>query len=519
MESWGVVGVSYGDSGFCGSPSSLINFAEGAFAIAATIDVPTLTCLPLVTADGRIIPSVWSSRYPSLVSTFLGFILVSRARGRHVKVFDCVERIDDTITLLSGIYLLLTSLIPFSIKSTLTWGRLSTFDGAYAILLFQILYILLDLVSLATLYYAKKSNLFYPIILENKAKSSTLIDISREVRLHGNEATQKKTRHRHFVALVAQLCITISINILIIPLGFINRFFALAIIMLFSTLAMKRVLVRIPYFQQWFQGELPQPLNKDRLMSFRDNMFSILATLLVLGVEIPTEGEERAYWAVHKQIFTHIVALPTAWRQLDHMVLAMTCYVPFAAIQASKSLPQGSVKGTANCPSVNTEYSGNITSGVSSDPVFVFYAMNTVIALVYVMFWLALTWKFSHFLSKDSTLVAWRPLVLAKCLVIPLASLIGLLLSVISNQKLAMAAILSVPILWVFCGRMTRKTIQRRTNTRVEKRLTMSHVGLSMGETAVDMLQAPLLTEGSHDMEGSDVTSSIDKSHGAHASA
>lgn len=82
-----------------------------------------------------------------------------------------------------------------------------------------------------------------------------------------------------------------------------------------------------------------------------------------------------------------------------------------------------------------------------------------------------------------------------------------------------MAAILSVPILWVFCGRMTRKTIQRRTNTRVEKRLTMSHVGLSMGETAVDMLQAPLLTEGSHDMEGSDVTSSIDKSHGAHASA
>lgn len=28
-------------------------------------------------------------------------------------------------------------------------------------------------------------------------------------------------------------------------------------------------------------------------MSFRDNMFSILATLLVLGVEIPTEGEER----------------------------------------------------------------------------------------------------------------------------------------------------------------------------------------------------------------------------------
>lgn len=76
---------------------------------------------------------------------------------------------------------------------------------------------------------------------------------------------------------------------------------------------------------------------------------------------------------MHKQIFTHIVALPTAWRQLDHMVLAMTCYVPFAAIQASKSLPQGSVKGTANCPSVNTEYSGNITSGVSSDPVFVFY--------------------------------------------------------------------------------------------------------------------------------------------------
>ena len=49
-------------------------------------------------------------------------VIPGRARGRHVKVFDCIERVDDSLTLLGSIYLLLTCFIPFATKSVLTWG-------------------------------------------------------------------------------------------------------------------------------------------------------------------------------------------------------------------------------------------------------------------------------------------------------------------------------------------------------------------------------------------------------------
>lgn len=106
--------VAYRDTGLCYCSTTLINFSEAVFAIAATIGVANISKVPSTAYVLDAVDFIKTHVYRFL-ATFITFQLVARARGRHVKVYSAVERIDDTVVALNALHLILVTLLPFAI--------------------------------------------------------------------------------------------------------------------------------------------------------------------------------------------------------------------------------------------------------------------------------------------------------------------------------------------------------------------------------------------------------------------
>lgn len=180
------------------------------------------------------------------------------------------------------------------------------------------------------------------------------------------------------------------INAGLIGVAVANDIAALVLAYVLGTTVTKAVFKRLPVVGSVLRGELKNNLNKDRLLCYRDNVFSILSTLLIFDVgarvvnaakENPEHGSEAfahalktnlhflagfvlnfiistgmlsgallhvssctcgapsrvhlfsgtstALWALHESMFLHIKNLSSTWRSFHQLVLALGCYVPF----------------------------------------------------------------------------------------------------------------------------------------------------------------------------------------------
>eukprot|EP00056_Hartaetosiga_gracilis_P005807 m.89209 g.89209 ORF g.89209 m.89209 type:complete len:557 (+) comp12289_c1_seq1:50-1720(+) len=513
--------TTYRKSGKCGPQLSLTNYAEGVFSIAATIDVARLVTLDLRYENGMELgldQMKIKNNMNILISAFFSFLFVCRARGRHVKVYDCLDTVDDVITFLNGVYLLLSAFLPVCVATVAAWstndiyneiesmpgyfsknGYSSNSVNSLAFVGLQVIFILLDLVSMITLWYARRSKLFVPIWIpgRNSSKNWKQSVVEEEVHLDEFNEEAKELRNQHYKSLMWQFYITIGTTIVLTPLPFFipYRIVLLPIFMVFSNLGLKYILSLNPSLRRIFLGELKQPLNKSRLISFHDNVFSILSTILVIEVVVPARpsGDFGSFfkdnfnllvgfavafemttvvWAVHKDILNHIVALTSLWRQINQIVLATTCYIPAGALIAASAFAD-KIAPSEEPPTMNPNSttisttmqptSSELLKGARAAlrPTISLFSISFIVSTIYLLYWILLVTVKKGFLSKNPKLVAYRPIMLAKACALPICSIVGILLgtngTISSGRRIFLLGIVFViPLIWMLAKKVGR---------------------------------------------------------------
>ena len=93
----------------------LETFADGVFAIAATLLVLTLT-VPTVreAASGRLLWHELLDRWPTYFAFAVSFVSILVMWASHHNIFTLIRRVDHTFLLINGVVLMGVTVIPFS---------------------------------------------------------------------------------------------------------------------------------------------------------------------------------------------------------------------------------------------------------------------------------------------------------------------------------------------------------------------------------------------------------------------
>ncbi|KAM6959398.1 endosomal/lysosomal proton channel TMEM175 [Aplochiton taeniatus] len=285
------------------------------------------------------------------------FLIVTVAWAAHIRLFQVVERIDDSLALLNLACMMLITFLPY------TFSLMATFpENILGILLFCACVIVIGLIQAGIVMYAFS----HPFLL------------NRQIQLSENQAFYKHHILKVIMRVPLMCCLASLFSFIFFPLSY-----GILAIVIFQ-----------PYIFQCFkwcrakaigQVEEPpvspllymyhpnEPLSKDRVESFSDGVYAIVATLLILdicedNVPDPTvvqkefEGsliaalheygpEYLAYfgsfatvgllWFVHHSLFLHVTKTTRFMGLLNTFSLAFVGGLPLA-YQLTHEFPRNS---------------------------------------------------------------------------------------------------------------------------------------------------------------------------------
>ncbi|XP_051952602.1 endosomal/lysosomal potassium channel TMEM175 [Xyrauchen texanus] len=286
------------------------------------------------------------------------FLIVSVAWAAHVRLFQVIERIDDTLALLNLACMMLITFLPY------TFSLMATFpDNFLGILLFCACVIVIGLIQAAIVLYGFS----HPFLLNN------------HIQMSQNQAYYKQNILK-VIMRVPIMCFFASI--------FSFIFFQLSYVLL-------AIIIFLPYISQslkWIRNkaiggqvdESPdsmlfytyhpiEPLSKERVEAFSDGVYAIVATLLILDIcenNVPDPSvvkkqfdnnlnaalqeygpEYLAYfgsfatvgllWFVHHSLFLHVTKVTRLMGLFNTFSLACVGGLPLA-YQLTQEFPRGS---------------------------------------------------------------------------------------------------------------------------------------------------------------------------------
>uniref|UniRef100_A0A4W4DNP5 Endosomal/lysosomal proton channel TMEM175 n=1 Tax=Electrophorus electricus TaxID=8005 RepID=A0A4W4DNP5_ELEEL len=278
------------------------------------------------------------------------FVIVTVAWAAHIRLFQVIERIDDTLALLNLACMMLITFLPY------TFSLMATFpNNTLGILLFCACVIVIGLIQAVIVLYGFSC----PFLL------------NEHIQMSENRAYHR----RHILKVIMRvpvMCFFASI--------FSFIFFQLSYILL-------AIVIFMPYISQslkWIRNKAidsmllytyhpNEPLSKERVEAFSDGVYAIVATLLILDIcedNVPEPSrvkrefgdslvaalreygpEYLAYfgsfatvgllWFVHHSLFLHVTRATRLMGLLNTFSLAFVGGLPLA-YQLTQEFPHGS---------------------------------------------------------------------------------------------------------------------------------------------------------------------------------
>uniref|UniRef100_A0A672PA55 Endosomal/lysosomal proton channel TMEM175 n=1 Tax=Sinocyclocheilus grahami TaxID=75366 RepID=A0A672PA55_SINGR len=334
--------------GYSSTQSShrLLAYSDALLSIIATVMI-----LPVAHTKFQDNESIQALLTTKIAVYLMTFLIVTVAWAAHIRLFQVIERIDDTLALLNLACMMLITFLPY------TFSLMATFPSyTLGILLFCACVMVIGLIQAMIVLYGFSRPFF----------------LNDQIQMSENQAYYKR-RILEVIMRVPIMCLFASIfSFIFIPLSYI----------------ILAVVIFLPYISQclkWIRskaigGEMPfytyhpsEPLSKERVEAFSDGVYAIVATLLILDIcegNVPDPSvvkkefdnslidalqeygpEYLAYfgsfatvgllWFVHHSLFLHVTKATRLMGLFNTFSLAFVGGLPLA-YQLTHEFPRGS---------------------------------------------------------------------------------------------------------------------------------------------------------------------------------
>uniref|UniRef100_UPI003D6F8DD9 endosomal/lysosomal proton channel TMEM175 n=1 Tax=Danio rerio TaxID=7955 RepID=UPI003D6F8DD9 len=339
------------------SSHRLLAYSDALISIIATVMI-----LPVahtkIQEDEELKQSIQALLTTKIAVYLMTFLIVTVAWAAHIRLFQVIERIDDTLALLNLACMMLITFLPY------TFSLMATFpNNILGILLFCACVMVIGLIQALIVLYGFS----HPFLLND------------QIQMSENQAYYKQ----HILKVIMRvpiMCLFASI--------FSFIFFQLSYVLL-------AIVIFLPYISQclkWIRSKaiggqtdespdsMPfytyhpsEPLSKERVEAFSDGVFAIVATLLILDIcegNVPNPSvvkkkfdnsliaalqeygpEYLAYfgsfvtvgllWFVHHSLFLHVTKATRLMGLFNTFSLAFVGGLPLA-YQLTHESPRGS---------------------------------------------------------------------------------------------------------------------------------------------------------------------------------
>ncbi|XP_037685125.1 endosomal/lysosomal potassium channel TMEM175 isoform X2 [Choloepus didactylus] len=328
----------------------MLSFSDALLSIIATVMV-----LPVM--HTKIYPEQHFDRsMQKLLATkiavyLMSFLIVTVAWAAHIRLFQVVGKIDDTLALLNLVCMMTITFLPY------TFSLMVTFPAEpLGIFLFCVCVIAIGAVQAVVVGYA----FHYPHLLNRQIACSV----------------HRVTLQRHILGILLRgpaLCFAAAIfSLFFFPMSYL--LLVLVIVLPYVSKAARwcQEHVRGPgepptQTLQFFPFDLHEPLSKERVEAFSDGVYAIVATLLILDIcedNVPDPAEvEGAFhgslvaalgasrprflayfgsfatvgllWFAHHSLFLHVRKATQPMGLLNTLALAFVGGLPLAYRQTS----------------------------------------------------------------------------------------------------------------------------------------------------------------------------------------
>ncbi|XP_020861057.1 LOW QUALITY PROTEIN: endosomal/lysosomal proton channel TMEM175 [Phascolarctos cinereus] len=348
-----------GDGNSCENTQSshrMLSFSDALLSIIATVMILPVAHTKIY-PDQRFDKSIQKLLATKIAVYLMTFLIVTVAWAAHIRLFQVIGMIDDTLALLNLACMMIITFLPY------TFSLMASFpDVPLGIFLFCICVIAIGLSQAAIVTYG----FHYPYLL------------NRQIRQSENKAFYKQ----HILNIILRgpaLCFFAAIFSffffplsylllgLVIFLPYINKFITWCRDKLVGTKPEEQ-----PQSLEFFTFNIHEPLSKERVEAFSDGVYAIVATLLILDIcedNVPDAKEVKekfhgnlvealreygpnflAYfgsfvtigllWFVHHSLFLHVRKTTQFMSLLNTFSLAFIGGLPLAYQQTTEFAQQ-----------------------------------------------------------------------------------------------------------------------------------------------------------------------------------
>ncbi|XP_043825490.1 endosomal/lysosomal potassium channel TMEM175 [Dromiciops gliroides] len=348
-----------GDGNSCENTQSshrMLSFSDALLSIIATVMILPVAHTKIY-PDQRFDKSIQKLLATKIAVYLMTFLIVTVAWAAHIRLFQVIGMIDDTLALLNLACMMIITFLPY------TFSLMASFpDVPLGIFLFCICVIAIGLSQAAIVTYG----FHYPYLLNRQIQQS---ENKAFYKQHILNIILRGPALCFFAAIFSFFFFPVSYLLLglVIFLPYINRFIAWCRDKLVGTKPEEQ-----PQSLEFFTFNIHEPLSKERVEAFSDGVYAIVATLLILDIcedNVPDAKEVKekfhgnlvealkeygpnflAYfgsfvtigllWFVHHSLFLHVRKTTQFMGLLNTFSLAFIGGLPLAYQQTTEFAQQ-----------------------------------------------------------------------------------------------------------------------------------------------------------------------------------
>ncbi|XP_026066897.1 endosomal/lysosomal potassium channel TMEM175-like [Carassius auratus] len=351
--------VASSKDGYSSTQSShrLLAYSDALISIIATVMI-----LPVAHTkfqDNEELKQSLQALLTTKIAVYLmTFLIVTVAWAAHIRLFQVIERIDDTLALLNLACMMLITFLPY------TFSLMATFpNNTLGILLFCACVMVIGLIQALIVLYGFS----HPFLLND------------QIQMSENQAYYKR-RILEIIMRVPIMCLFASVfSVILIQVSYIVL--AIVIFLPYISQCLKWIgnkaiggqVEDSPDSVPFYTYHPSEPLSKERVEAFSDGVYAIVATLLILDIcedNVPDPSvvkkefdnslvaalqengpEYLAYfgsfatvgllWFVHHSLFLHVTKATRLMGLFNTFSLAFVGGLPLA-YQLTHEFPRGS---------------------------------------------------------------------------------------------------------------------------------------------------------------------------------
>ncbi|KAF5905606.1 endosomal/lysomomal potassium channel, partial [Clarias magur] len=250
------------------SSHRLLAYSDALISIIATVMILPVAHIQFQDNE-ELTKSIQAILATKIAVYLMTFLIVTVAWAAHIRLFQVIERIDDTLALLNLACMMLITFLPY------TFSLMATFpNNTLGILLFCACVIIIGLIQAVIVLYGFS----HPFLLNEHIQMS---ENQAYYRRHVLEVIMRVPIICFFAGIFAFIYFQVSYVLLalVIFIPYISQS-----VTWIWTKATSSQIEETPDSMLFYTYHPSEPLSKERVEAFSDGVYAIVATLLILDI-------------------------------------------------------------------------------------------------------------------------------------------------------------------------------------------------------------------------------------------